>query len=73
MPRRVAVYGASARDPVKLGNTLLHNVATGGSRIEAVAVHPSTTSIDGVRAFPSLGAAGAPVDLALDLGACTHG
>ena len=26
-PRRVAVYGASARDASKLGNTLLRNVA----------------------------------------------
>jgi acyl-CoA synthetase (NDP forming) len=65
LPRRVAVYGASARDPAKLGNTLLRNVATGASTVEALAVHPSSTTIDGVGAFPSLRAAGAPVDLAL--------
>jgi acyl-CoA synthetase (NDP forming) len=63
-PRRVAVYGASARDESKLGNTLLRNVA-GSREIEAVAVHPSAPAIDGIPACPRLDASGGPVDLAL--------
>ena len=64
-PRRVAVYGASARDASKLGNTLLRNVAGGSGEIEAVAVHPSAPAIDGVPACPGLDGSGEPVDLAL--------
>jgi len=62
MPRRVAVYGASARHAGKLGNILLRNVAAGAS---TVAVHPSATAIDGVPAVATLVDGDAPVDLAL--------
>src|SRR5262245_40681388 len=64
-PRRVAVYGASARDASKLGNILLRNVAGGSGDLEAVAVHPSAPAIDGVPACPGLDRSGEPVDLAL--------
>jgi len=59
-PRSIAVYGASATDSRKLGNTLLANAASGP--FEVVAVHPSADSIDGVPALASLDR---PVDLAL--------
>ncbi|WP_171074345.1 acetate--CoA ligase family protein [Nonomuraea basaltis] len=59
-PRSVAVYGASAADPGKLGNKLLANAADGA--IPVVCVHPSAGEIAGVPARPSLDR---PVDLAL--------
>jgi len=62
MPRRVAVYGASARHAGKLGNILLRNVAAGAS---TVAVHPSATTVGDVPAVANLADTDAPVDLAL--------
>ena len=59
-PCSIAVYGASATDSRKLGNTLLANAASGAG--EVVAVHPSADNIDGIRAFARLDRA---VDLAL--------
>ena len=59
-PHSVAVYGASAADSRKLGNTLLANAVSGAG--EVVAVHPSADNIDGVPALASLDR---PVDLAL--------
>jgi acetyltransferase len=59
-PRSIAVYGASATDSRKLGNTLLANASSGAG--EVVAVHPSADSIDGVAALARLDR---PVDLAL--------
>jgi len=59
-PRSIAVYGASATDPRKLGNTLLANAANGTG--ELVAVHPSAEVIGDIRTVPSLDR---PVDLAL--------
>jgi acetyltransferase len=59
-PRSIAVYGASAGDSRKLGNTLLANVVSGAG--EVVAVHPTADRIDGVPAVASLDR---PVDLAL--------
>ncbi|MDH4119871.1 MAG: CoA-binding protein [Acidimicrobiia bacterium] len=59
-PETIAVYGASATDSAKLGNTLLRNAAAGGGRV--LAVHPSAPAIDGVDAVPTLDRA---VDLAL--------
>lgn len=60
VPSSVAVYGASAADAGKLGNTLLGNVKDGVS--EVLCIHPSAADIDGVPARPSLDRA---VDLAL--------
>lgn len=59
-PRSIAVYGASASDPSKLGNSLLANAA--GSAAEVIAVHPSAARVDGIDAAPRLERA---VDLAL--------
>ena len=59
-PRSIAVYGASAADSSKLGNTLLKNAASGAG--EVLAVHPSADTIDGISAVGSLDR---PVDLAL--------
>lgn len=59
-PRSIAVYGASATDSNKLGNSLLDNAASGAG--EVLAVHPSADTIDGIPAVASLDR---PVDLAL--------
>jgi acyl-CoA synthetase (NDP forming) len=59
-PRSVAVYGASATDPGKLGNTLLGNVSEGVSDVRCI--HPSAASIGGVPAQSTLTG---PIDLAL--------
>lgn len=59
-PGAVAVYGASASDAGKLGNTLLGNVAADG--VDVVCVHPFAERIAGVQAVAALDRA---VDLAL--------
>jgi acetyltransferase len=59
-PRSIAVYGASATDSGKLGNTLLRNAANGAG--DVVAVHPDAATIDGIPAVPRLDR---PIDLAL--------
>ena len=51
-PRSIAVYGASATDSGKLGNTLLSNAANGAGNV--VAVHPDATMIDGIPAVAKL-------------------
>jgi acetate---CoA ligase (ADP-forming) subunit alpha len=60
LPRSVAVYGASATDDSKLGNTLLANVVDGIDDVRCI--HPSASRIGGQPALASLDA---PVDLAL--------
>ena len=59
-PRSIAVYGASAGDSPKLGNTLLANAAKGAP--EVVAVHPTAEAIDGI---PAVARLARPIDLAL--------
>ncbi|MDR2186711.1 MAG: CoA-binding protein [Azonexus sp.] len=59
-PKSIAVYGASATDSRKLGNTLLKNAASGAG--DVLAIHPEADTIDGVRAIAKLDQ---PVDLAL--------
>lgn len=59
-PKSIAVYGASATDNRKLGNTLLRNAAGGAG--DVLAVHPDATLIDGIAAVPALDR---PIDLAL--------
>lgn len=59
-PTSVAVYGASATDPDRLGNRLLRNVAGSGRQIAVV--HPRAGAVEGRAAVPSLPG---PVDLAL--------
>lgn len=51
-PRSIAVYGASATDSRKLGNTLLSNAANGAG--DVVAVHPDAAAIDGIPAVAKL-------------------
>lgn len=61
-PSQVAVYGASARRPDALGNTLLANVAAAG--LPVTVVHPTAREIDGHTTVASLGDTGG-ADLAL--------
>ncbi len=60
-PRSVAVYGASTRDPSKLGNSLLRN-ALAGDLEQVHAVGRSRGRAEGIEVIPSLTD---PVDLAL--------
>ena len=60
-PRSVAVYGASTRDPSKLGNRLLRNVV-GSALDDVVAISPRRGSAEGLPTTPSLART---VDLAL--------
>jgi acetyl coenzyme A synthetase (ADP forming)-like protein len=62
-PRAVAVVGAS-RDPASIGGVLLHNVRT-SFQGPVYPVHPSAAELQGLRAFPTVRAIGAPVDLAV--------
>ena len=63
-PRSVAVVGAN-RTRGKIGSELLHNIVTGGYTGRLSVVHPSAGSIDGVTAYPSVGAIPDAVDLAV--------
>ena len=61
LPRSVAVYGASTRDPSRLGNRLLRNVM--GSALDDVqAISPTPGTAEGL---PTVRALASPVDLAL--------
>lgn len=62
-PASVAVYGASARRPDALGNTLLANVAAAG--LPVTVVHPSAPEIDGHTTTATLEATSRGADLAL--------
>lgn len=59
-PRSIAVYGASATDSRKLGNTLLKNAAGGTG--DVLAVDPEAETIDGIPAVAKLNRR---IDLAL--------
>ncbi|MEU2508109.1 GNAT family N-acetyltransferase [Streptomyces sp. NPDC007863] len=68
-PRSVAVVGAG-RTPGGVGRTVLRNVLAGGFTGQVYAVNPALgadaeAELDGVPAFPSVAAVGAPVDLAI--------
>ena len=63
-PRSVAVIGASP-DPQKIRGALLHLLRKNGFAGRIVPVNPSYQDIAGIPCFPSLAAAGEPVDLAL--------
>ena len=60
-PRSVAVFGASTRDPSKLGNHLLRNVIA-SALDDVVAISPTRGTAEGVPTTPSLAH---PVDVAL--------
>ena len=61
LPRSVAVYGASTRDPSRLGNRLLRN-AIGSALDEVRAISPTSGTAEGLRTSRSLAGS---VDLAL--------
>lgn len=63
-PRAVAVIGAS-RTPGSIGHRLVANLRAGGFTGPIYPVNPGATEIDGLRAYPTVTAIGAPVDLAV--------
>lgn len=63
-PRSVAVIGAS-RDPAKVGGSVLANLIAASFDGRIVPVNPHAEDVQGLRAVPSIGAAEAPVDLAV--------
>jgi predicted CoA-binding protein/RimJ/RimL family protein N-acetyltransferase len=63
-PHAVAVVGASTR-PGTIGAALIDNVRRCGFTGAIYPVHPTAQTIAGVRAFPTVRAIGAPVDLAI--------
>lgn len=62
-PRAVAVVGAS-RDPASIGGVLLANVRA-SFQGPVYPVHATAPEVQGLRAHPTVGAIGAPVDLAV--------
>jgi len=63
-PRSVAVVGAS-RHPGTIGAALVANLKRDGFTGPIYPVNPSAQEIDGLRAYPSVSAIAAPVDLAI--------
>ncbi len=63
-PRAVAIVGAS-RHPGTIGAALVANAVECGFTGALYPVNPNAAEIHGLRAFPSVGAIGAPVDLAV--------
>ena len=61
LPRSVAVYGASTRNPSRLGNRLLRN-AKGSALDDVRAISPTAGTAEGLQTARTLGS---PVDLAL--------
>lgn len=65
-PRSIAVLGAS-RDPDTIGGTMLANLIRRGFKGELYPVNPKADVIQGLKCYPSVGAIGKPVDLAIIL------
>jgi acetyltransferase len=63
-PESVAVVGASTRED-SVGHILVDNLKAGGFSGQIYPINPKTPKILGLKAYPSLTAAGAPVDLAV--------
>src|SRR5581483_10496128 len=63
-PGSVAVIGA-ARDPSKVGGSVLANLLAAGFAGRIVPVNPHATTVQGLPAAPSLLAVDGPVDLAV--------
>jgi len=63
-PRSVAVVGAS-RDPSSLGAALVANLVRHGFQGAIYPVNSRADQIEGLRAYPTLGAVGHPIDLVL--------
>jgi len=62
--RSVAVIGASS-DPAKISGRPLAYMLARGFKGELFPVNPSRDEIQGLRAYPSIGAIGKPIDLAI--------
>jgi acetyltransferase len=63
-PRSIAVVGAS-RSPNTIGHQILANIVRHGFTGPVFPVNPKATSVNSVRAVPSVEAIGEPVDLAV--------
>jgi acetyl coenzyme A synthetase (ADP forming)-like protein len=63
-PRSVAVVGAS-HQPGSIGYNLVANLKQCGFTGPIYPINPNVAEIDGLRTYPSVSAAGAPVDLAV--------
>jgi len=63
-PRSIAVIGASP-DPHKIRGQVLSILLRNGFDGRVVPVNPSYAEIEGLRCFPTIAAAGEPVDLAI--------
>ena len=63
-PASVAVIGASS-DRTKIRGILLEQLRAGGYKGAIYPVNPGTSEIGGLRCYPTIGAIGAPVDLAI--------
>ncbi len=63
-PRTVAVLGASAKGGSALANTFIRRMKAFGYTGTIYPIHPQAGEIEGLAAFPSLGATPEPVDYA---------
>lgn len=63
-PRSIAIIGAS-EDEAKFGGRIMHNVVRHGYAGELLPINPGRETILGRRAYPNIGAAPGPIDLAL--------
>jgi acetyl coenzyme A synthetase (ADP forming)-like protein len=63
-PHSVAVVGAS-HDRGKIGSEILHNLVSAGYTGRLLAIHPTATAIDGVRAYPTVVDVPEDLDLAV--------
>jgi len=63
-PQSVAIIGAS-EDEGKFGGRIMHNVVRHGYAGELLPINPNRETILGRRAYPNIGAAPGPVDLAV--------
>jgi acyl-CoA synthetase (NDP forming) len=63
-PRSVAVVGASS-DPNKIGGRPLHFLLRGGFQGAIYPINPGAAEVQGVKAYPSLGAVPGELDMAI--------
>ena len=63
-PESVAVVGASTREG-SVGHILVDNLRDGGFHGQIYPINPKAPEVQGFKAYPSLSAVGAPVDLAV--------
>jgi acyl-CoA synthetase (NDP forming) len=63
-PRSVAIIGASD-DPSRIGGRPLSYILAGGFRGDIFPVNPNRATVQGIAAYPSIGAVGRPIDVAI--------